>query len=197
MALAPRLHFLVLSSDKWSGQLRRECGGEVNLLYRMPLIILLVLFSLSVFAEEPVDQTLHENDTGTDAGRQVLPLGDASAGSSAPAAGGQPSARTLENMLSACLPGRPGGGGAGESGGTPVSPGPELTKVKEVLLARCTGCHSGGQPPTINSSALDKKENLRKFLNAIQSGKMPKGDAAFKDSADGKAVIQALQTLTQ
>lgn len=65
----------------------------------------------------------------------------------------------------------------------------------KILTARCTGCHQADSPPGNGFMSLEKlsEKSTLELLNAvIRKSKMPKPHRDFKNTKDGKKLLQWL-----
>jgi mono/diheme cytochrome c family protein len=73
----------------------------------------------------------------------------------------------------------------------PNTPALKFADIQPIIAATCGGCHDG-----VDNVKLATREDFvaeKPFpLNKISSGAMPKGNPGWKDTADGKKVIQWL-----
>ena len=90
--------------------------------------------------------------------------------------------------LDTCAAKCPAPGGTTSGGG-----GLTFADVKDILASACASCHHhDGQFGTL----ADVQGGQQDILDRIQSGSMPPSDGSFAQSADGKKLIQWLQSGT-
>lgn len=84
---------------------------------------------------------------------------------------------------------------------TETSPEPRLlptyADIAPIVADNCLSCHSADVAS--GDIVLDTKDKLNavslEALNALKAGIMPLGDEGFKDTADGKLLLQYLESL--
>ena len=71
---------------------------------------------------------------------------------------------------------------------TAVPPIPTYAEVAPIINAACGRCHIG-----VFNSLAKIKQRQASMISVISSGSMPRGNGAWKNSADGQKVLDFLR----